>query len=323
MKKFLLAACAAMILFPLPLRAEDYPARPITIVVPFAAGGPTDVLARIVMERMRAKLGQTIVIENVTGAGGSLGVGRVVRSPADGYTVSVGHVGTHVVNGAIYPLSYDLVNDLEPVASVGSNPMLVVTRKNFPADTLAELVAWLKANPGKASAGTAGAGSGAHFAGIFLQSLTGTQFNYVPYRGTGPAMQDLVAGQIDLIIDQASNSIPQLSQGTIKALAVTADKRLPGLPDVPTVDEAGLPGFHVAIWSGYWVPKGTPKKAVAKLSAAIMDALADPSVRERLAGLGLEIPPVDQQSPQALGALQQAEVKKWWPMMKAANVKPD
>jgi tripartite-type tricarboxylate transporter receptor subunit TctC len=300
--------------------AQAYPSRPITIVVPFAAGGPTDVLSRVLGERIRAALGQPVLIENVTGAGGSIGVGRVVSAAPDGYTVGVGHFGTHVANGAIYPLKYDLLNDLDPVARLPSNPMIVVTRKNFPAANLEELIDRLKANPGKISAGTAGAGSGAHIAGLLLQNLTGAHLSFVPYRGTGPALQDLVAGQIDMIIDQASNSLPQVRQGTIKALAVTAMTRLASEPDIPTVVEAGLPGFQMEIWNGMWVPHGTPRAIVEKLNAVVVAALAEPAVRDKLASLGLDGPAADQRTPEALGTFQKAEAAKWWPIIKAANV---
>jgi len=300
--------------------AQTWPARPITIIVPFAAGGPTDVLTRVLGERIRAALGQPVLIENVTGAGGSIGVGRVAAAAPDGYTVGTGHFGTHVANGAIYPLKYDLLKDLDPVARLPSNPLIVVTRKNFPAANLKDLVAWLKANPGKAAAGTAGAGSGSHLAGAFLQNLIGTRLQFVPYRGTGPALQDLVAGQIDIIIDQASNSLPQIRQGSIKAFAVTASERLASAPEIPTVDEAGLPGFHMEIWSGMWVPHGTPRTVVDKLNGAVVNALADPAVRERLASLGLDGPPQSERTPEALAAFQKAEIAKWWPIIREAHI---
>jgi tripartite-type tricarboxylate transporter receptor subunit TctC len=300
--------------------AQAYPTRPITIIVPFAAGGPTDVLSRVLGERIRAALGQPVLIENVTGAGGSIGVGRVVAAAPDGYTVSIGHVGTHVANGAIYPLKYDLLKDLDPVARLPSNPMIVVTRKNFPAASLKEVIDRLKANPGKISAGTAGAGSASHIAGLLLQSLTGARLSFVPYRGTGPALQDLVAGQIDMIIDQASNSLPQIRQGSIRAWAVTANERMASAPEIPTVVEAGLPELQMEVWSGMWVPHGTPRVIVDKLNAAVVGALADPAVRDKLAGLGLDGPPADQRTPAALGAFQRAEAAKWWPIIKAANV---
>jgi tripartite-type tricarboxylate transporter receptor subunit TctC len=300
--------------------AQAYPSRPMTIVVPFAAGGPTDVLARVLGEHIRAALGQPVLIENVTGAGGSIGVGRVAAAAPDGYTISTGHFGTHVANGAIYPLKYDLLRDLDPVARLPSNPMLVVTRKNFPAANLSELVAWLKANPGKAAAGTAGAGSGAHIGGAFLANLIGAPVQFVPYRGTAPAMQDLVSGQIDLMIDQAANSLPQVRQGSIKALAVTATARLAAAPEIPTAAEAGLPQLQMEIWNGMWVPHGTPRAIVDKLNGAVVKALADPAVREKLASVGLDGPPADQRTPEALAAFQKAEVEKWWPIIKAAHI---
>jgi tripartite-type tricarboxylate transporter receptor subunit TctC len=270
---------------------------------------------------MRQVLGQPILVENVVGAAGSIGVGRVARAAPDGYTVSLGHWSTHVVNGAIYDLNYDLLKDFEPVAQIPGNPQLIVSKKNVPATNLKEFIAWLKANEGKATAGTAGAGSASHIAEIFFQRLTGTNFALVPYRGTGPAMNDLVAGQIDLILDQASNSMAQVRAGTIKAYAVTAKTRLPAAPDVPTVDEAGVPGLYISVWYGLWVPKGTPKDIIAKLNAAAMAAMADPTVRTRMADFGLEVPPPEQQTAAALGALQKAEIEKWWPIIKAANVK--
>lgn len=303
--------------------AQPYPSRPIAMVVPFSAGGPTDMIARTLGDRMRASLGQTVVVENVTGAGGTIGVARAVQAAADGYTLSLGHLGTHVVNGAIYPLKFDLLNDFEPIALVASNPMMVVTKNDVPAKNLLELIDWLKANPGKVAAGTAGIGSGSHFSAVYLQTLTGVKFNFVPYRGTGPALQDLVAGQIDMIVDQASNSMAQVQAGKIRAYAVTADKRLPAAPDIPTSDEAGLPGFHISLWTALWAPKGTPKDVIAKLNGAIVEALADPTVRQRFADAGLEIPPRAQQTPEALGAHHKAEIDKWWPIIKAANIRAE
>ena len=301
--------------------ADNFPSHPITFVVPFSAGGPTDAMARILSERMKARLGQTILIENVTGAAGSLGVGRVVRAAPDGYTVSIGHLGTHVANGAIYQLGYDLVSDLEPVVLLPRNPMIIVSTNAIPAKSLGELIAWLKAKPTPATTGTAGAGSGSHIAGLYFENVTGIKLQYVPYRGTAPALTDLVAGQIDLMIDQTSNSIAQVRAGTIRAYAVTDDKRVESAADIPTTDEAGLSGFHMTLWSGLWVPKGTPKDIIAKLNAAAVEAMNDPAVRKKFEGLGLQMPAPDQLSPEALGTWQKAEIAKWWPMIKAANVK--
>ena len=321
MLRTILAAFIALLTFGGNVLADSFPSHPITLVVPFSAGGPSDAMARILAERMKTTLGEAILVENVTGAGGSIGVGRAVRSPPDGYTVSFGHLGTHVANGAIYKLGYDLVADLEPVALLPSNPMIIVSKNAVPAKSLKELLAWLRARPAPATAGTAGAGSGSHIAGLYFESVTGIKLQYVPYRGTAPAMNDLVAGQIDLIVDQTSNSIGQVRAGTIRAYAVTDSKRVESAPDVPTTDEAGLPGFHMTLWSGLWVPKDTPKDIVAKLNAAAVDALNDPAVRKQLENLGLQMPPREKLSPEALGDWQKAEIAKWWPMIKAANVR--
>jgi tripartite-type tricarboxylate transporter receptor subunit TctC len=321
MRNTVLSALIALMSFGGNAVADNFPSHPITIVVPFSAGGPSDAMARILAERMKTTLGEALLVENVTGAGGSIGVGRAVRSPPDGYTISFGHLGTHVANGAIYKLGYDLVTDLEPVVLLPSNPMIVVSKNAVPAKSLQELLAWLKARPTPATAGTAGAGSGSHIAGLYFENVSGIKLQYVPYRGTAPAMNDLVAGQIDLIVDQTSNSIAQIRAGNIRAYAITSDKRLDSAPDVPTTDEAGLPGFHMTLWSGLWVPKGTPNAIVAKLNAAAVDALNDPAVRKQLENLGLQMPPKDQLSPEALGAWQKAEIAKWWPVIKAANVK--
>ena len=301
--------------------AQSYPSRPITIVVPYSAGGPTDTIARIIAERMRGPLGQTIVVENVTGAGGTIGVGRVARAAPDGYTISIGHWGTHVVNGAIYALNYDVLNGFEPVAMIANNPQLIVAKKAIPAKDLKELIAWLKANSATATQGTAGHGTASHISGVYLQNITGVRFQFVPYRGAGPAMQDLVAGQIDLMIDQAANSLPQVRAGTVKAYAVTDKTRLAAAPEIPTVDEAGVPGLHISIWHALWLPKGTPADIVGKLNAAVVDTLADAGVRQRLAELGQDIPTREQQTPQALLAHHKAEIEKWWPVIKAANIK--
>jgi tripartite-type tricarboxylate transporter receptor subunit TctC len=312
---------AAVAAYPNFAFALDYPTRPITMVVPFAAGGATDVLARILADRMRTPLGQSIIVEDVTGAAGSIGVARVVRSPADGYTLSVGTLTTHVLIGALYDLQFDLLTDLAPIAELGYEPLLICVKNALGVKTLKELIAWLKANPGKASAGIPGAGSTGNLAGIAFQKATGTTFQFVPYRGDAPAVQDLMAGQIDLMIEPSSNSVAQAQAGTITALAVPAKTRHPALPNVPTTDEAGLPGFYASIWFGLWAPKDTPKDIIAKLNAATVEALADADVKARLNKLGQQIASRDQQTPEALAALQKAEAKKWWPIIKAANIK--
>ena len=321
MKRAIVAAAVALLALGGSASAADYPSHPITMVVPFSAGGPTDALARILGKFMEAKLGKSIVIENVTGAAGSIGVARVVHAAPDGYTVSIGHLGTHVANGAVYKLGYDLLKDLEPVVLLPSNPMIVVSNNKVPAKSLKELVDWIKSKPVPPTAGTAGAGSGSHIAGIYFENLTGAKFQFVPYRGTAPAMNDLIAGQIDLMVDQLSNSIAQVRAGTIRGYAVTDSKRAESAPDIPTADEAGVKGFYMTLWSGLWVPKGTPKEIVATLNAAAVAALHDSGVRKQLENQGLQVPPDDKLSPEALGVWQKAEIDKWWPMIKAANVK--
>jgi tripartite-type tricarboxylate transporter receptor subunit TctC len=260
-------------------------------------------------------------VDNTVGAGGSLGVGRVARAAPDGYTVSIGHWSTHVVNGAVYALNYDLLKDLEPVAMIGGNSMLIVSKTALPAKSLGELVAWVKANQAKVNVGTAGPGSGTHVSGVYFQNAIGAKLQFIPYKGTGPAMQDLIGGRIDMIVDQMSNSMPQVRGGKIRAYAITAKSRSPAAPDIPTVDEAGLPGFHMSIWYGTWVPRGTPKDAAAKLNGAVVEALADENARKRLGDLGLEIVPREQQTREALAAHHKAEVEKWWPMIRAAGIR--
>ena len=314
----LLLSCA----FTAAASADEYPSRPITMIVPFAAGGPTDVVGRLLAQYMGQALGQNVVVEDVTGAAGSIGVGRAAHAPPDGYTLSLGHWSTHVVNGAIYKLSYDLLNDFAPITLLPSNPMLIVTGKSMPAKNLKELVAWIKDHP-NATMGTAGVGSGSHIAGVYFENITGAHVQFVPYRGTDPALLDLMAGRIDVMFDQVSEASPKLKDGRIKAYAVTAKTRLPSLPDIPTVDEAGLPGLYINIWYGLWAPKGTPADIIAKLDKAAMTAMAEPAVRERFTALGLDMPPRDQQNPEALGALQKAEIEKWWPIIKAAGIKAE
>jgi tripartite-type tricarboxylate transporter receptor subunit TctC len=291
------------------------------MVVGFPPGGATTLLARILGEHMKETLGQPIVIENVSGAGGSLSVSRVARAAPDGYSISFGNWASHVGAGAVYPVSYDILTDFEPIARVADTPLWVVARKDLPVKDLRELIAWLKANPDKASAATVGPGSGSHLCGIYLQNSTGTRFQFVPYRGGAPAMQDLVAGQVDMMCDMSSNSLPTMRGGQIKALAVMAKTRWFGAPEVPTVDELGVPGIYMSFWHGLWVVKGTPKNIIAKLNAAVVASLADPVVQKRFAEQGQEIPPRAEQTPEALAAYHKADIDKWWPIIKAANVK--
>jgi len=303
--------------------AQSYPSRQITMIVPFAAGGPADTVARVMAERMRASLGQTVIIENVAGAGGSIGVGRIARAAPDGYTFGMGISSTQVVNPVIYSLPYDVQTDFEPITLIASNPHFIVAKKANPANDLKDFIAWLKANPDKATAGTAGNGSPPHLGAVFFQHASGTRFGFVPYRGGGPAMQDLVAGQIDLMIDAPATVLPQLRASTIKVHALAAKSRLASAPDVPTTDEAGLPGFHFSAWFAFLAPKGTPKPLIERLNAAAVESLADTGVRAKLAEFGLDIYPREQQTPQAVTALQKTEIETWWPIIKAAKIKGD
>jgi tripartite-type tricarboxylate transporter receptor subunit TctC len=302
-------------------RAQAYPSRPITIVVGYAAGGPTDTRTRIVAEYLKTSLGQPLLVENITGASGSLGAARAARAAPDGYTLSSGDWSTHVVNAAIYTLQYDVLSDFEPIALLSSTPLLIVTKNAIPATHLRELLTWLKANQDKASYGTSGPGSPSHVSGLLLQKMTGIKFQFVPYRGGAVVLQDLIAGQIDLAFAAASNVLPAVRAGKIKAYAVTSNARWAPAPEIPTVDEAGLPGLHVSLWGGLWAPKGVPKAVIDKLNAAVVEALSDPTARQRLADLGEDIPAREQQTPKALAAHQKAEIEKWWPIIKAAGIK--
>ena len=303
--------------------AQGYPTHPITMIVPFPAGGATDTLARFLAEKMRGILGQPIIIENVAGAAGSIGVGRAVRSAPDGYTLSIGTSTTHMLTGGLYALPFDLLRDLEPVVQIGSEPLLIVGKKALPPDDLKGLIAWLRANPDHASVGIAGVGATGHLTGISFQRETGTKFQFVPYRGNAPAMTDLLAGQIDFMIEPSSNFKSLIAAGSVKPFAITGRTRLPSSPDIPTADEAGLPGFFASLWYGLWVPRDTSKDIIAKLNATLVQVLADPAVKQRLDDLGMQITPLAQRSPEALRAFQKAEADRWWPIIKASGIKAE
>ena len=304
-------------------QAQTFPSRPLTIVVPFPAGGPTDALARILANRMKEALGQSVVVENPTGAAGTIGTGRVARAVPDGYTLILGHWQTHVVNGATYTLPFDVVQDFEPISLVADCPVWFVARADLPPKDLSHLIAWMKENPGKATVGIGGVGGGADVVGTYFQKNTGTRFQFVPYRGAAPMIQDLVAGQIDLTFTQVASALAQVRAGQLKAYVVMSKTRWPATPDTPTIDEAGVPGLHASFWHGLWAPKGTPKDVIATLHGAVVETLADPSVRRRFADVGQEVWPRDKQTPQALAAQQQAEIEKWWPIIKAANIRAE
>ena len=301
--------------------AQTYPLRPITMIVPFGTGGPTDTIARLMAEAMRTSLGQAVIIENVIGAAGSVGMGRVARAAPDGYTLGYGVWATHVVNAAAYALPYNVLTDFEPISLIASTPWLIVAKNAVPANDLKGLIAWLKGNPDKALVGSTGVGTPGHVGGVLFQTMTGARFQFVPYRSSAPVVQALLAGEIDMAILDPVTSLPQLRAGKIKAYAITGKTRLPAAPGIPTVDEAGLPGLHLTPWHGIWAPKRTPKDIISKLNAAVVDALANSVVRERIADQGMGIPPREQQTPDGLRAFQKAEIEKWWPIMKAANIK--
>lgn len=301
--------------------SDNFPTHPITIIVPFPAGGPGDTIARAMSEQMQASLGQPILIENVTGAAGSIGTGRVARATPDGYTLILGYWGTHVANGAVYDLQYDALKNFDPIALLPSQPFVIAARNDMPASDLSHLITWLKANTGKATQGTGGIGSAPHLIGLSFQKMTGTRIRFVPYRGAAPIMRDLLAGHIDMAITASAMAVPQARAGRIKTYAVTAKSRLATAPEIPTVDEAGARGLYFSLWQGVWAPHGTPKKTIAKINKAIVTALSDPRVRLKLALQGMAIPSRDELTPAALGALQRAEIDKWWPIIKAAKLK--
>jgi tripartite-type tricarboxylate transporter receptor subunit TctC len=303
--------------------AETWPSRPITIVAPTTAGGPPDTIARIISEPMRAVLGQPVIVENVTGAGGSLGVQRVARSAPDGYTVSIGHLNSHVFTGAVYNLNFDLLKDLAPVTLLTEAPMVFVARSGLPANSLKEMVVWMKDHPKGISLGSVGIGGPAKVWAINFQNKSGIEFQFVPYRGAASIVQDLIAGQIDVACVEASNVVSQLNGGKLKPFAVLSKQRWSVHPEIPSIDEAGAPGFYMTFWHGLWVPAGTPKEAIDKLDAAAVAALADPATRARLAQIGQEIVPREQQTPAALGAHHKDEIAKWWPIIRAAGVKAE
>ena len=301
--------------------AQGYPARPVTVIVPFAAGGPTDTLARILSERMARSLGQSVVVENLAGAGGTIANNRMMQAAPDGYLVAIGHLGTHVLAPAVQQLSVDYVNGFEPVAMVATNPQVMVSRNGLPVKDLKQLVEHVKANPGKVSYGTGGPGTPSHVMAVYFGEQLKAPLNIIHYKGAAPALQDVIAEHVDLTFDQAATGLAQAKAGKVRAYAITAKTRLPSAPDIPTVDEAGLPGFYMSIWHAFWVPKGTPRDVVAKLNGALREALSDPAIRKRFAGLGQEIPPPEQQTPEALRAHHRAETDKWWPLIKSAGIK--
>ena len=298
-------------------QAQTYPSRQITLVVPFPPGGSTDVAARIMAERMRAPLGQPVIVENIGGAGGSIAVGRVARAAPDGYTFDIGQWDTHV-GSIIYKLDYDLQKDFEPIGLISNNPQLMVAKKDLPADSLKDLVAWMKANPGKIN--FVNQNAAANVTGVLFEKLTGQKFQYIPYRGAGPAMTDLVSGQVDLLVVQGAVALPQIRGGKIKAIANLSPQRSASMPDIPTSDEGGVKGLYMSGWFGFWAPKGTPKDIIAKLNAAMVEALADPAVKARFTELGLDVAPREQQTPEGLAVFQKAEIDKWWPIIKDAGI---
>jgi len=315
MKRFMLCALALLAGH---AAAQGFPTKPVTLISPFPPGGSTDTTARIIAERMRAPLGQSVVVENVGGAGGTIGVARVARAAPDGYTIDIGQWDTHV-GAIIYTINFDLEKDFAPIGLMTLNPQLLIARKDFPAGDLKGLVAWMKANPGRATLVEQTAA--AKIAGIQMQQMTGTTLQFVPFRGAGPAMQAMLGGQVDMMILQAAAALPQARAGSVKILANLSPKRSQAIPEVPTSDESGIPGLYAVGWFGLFAPRGTPREAIARLNAAMVDALADPAIRKRMADLGLDVAPREQQSPEGFAAFHKAELDKWWPVIKAANIK--
>jgi tripartite-type tricarboxylate transporter receptor subunit TctC len=303
------------------VNAQGFPSRSVTLVTPFPPGGSTDAVARILAERMRNSLGQTVVVENVGGAGGSIAVGRVARAAPDGYTIDIGQWDTHVGNGVVYNLTYDLQKDFEPIGLVSINPQVIIGRKGLPADDLKGLVAWMKANPGKAT--FVNQNAAAQTSAVLMKQIAGVDYLFVPYRGAGPAMQDILAGNVDLLVVQAAAALAQVRAGTVKVFAQLAPKRSPTIPDIPTSDEGGVVGWHMPGWFGLFAPKGTPRDVIGKLNAALVATLADPTIQKRFTDLGLDVATREQQTPEGLAAFNKAEIEKWWPVMKAAGIKAE
>ena len=320
MKKLIVAVALAAMAGVAGAQAQSYPSKQITLIVPFPPGGSTDTAARILAEKMRPILGQPVIIENVGGAGGSIAVGRLARAQPDGYTIDIGQWDTHV-GSIIYNINYDLQKDFEPIGLISVNPQLMVAKKNLPANTLSELVTWMKANPGEAK--FVNQNAAAHVTGILLEKATGTKVTYIPYRGAGPAMTDLVSGQVDLLVVQGAVALPQIRGGTIKAIANLSPQRSASMPDIPTSDETGVPGLYMSGWFGFFAPKGTPKDVVGKLNGAMSQALADPTVKARFTELGLDVASQEQQTPEGLAAFQKAEIEKWWPIIKSSGIKAE
>jgi tripartite-type tricarboxylate transporter receptor subunit TctC len=317
------ASAATLPIFSPIAGAQVYPSRPITIIVPVPPGGVADPVARILADHLTVTLGQPVVVENVTGAGGSIGVGRAARAAPDGYTLSIGNWLSHVGASAVYPVQYDVLNDFEPVSLLTNSPILITARKDFPANDLNELIAWLKANPDKATCATVGPGGAGHVSAVYFQRATGTRFQFVPYRGGGPAIQDEIAGHVDLMFNEATGARPYVLSREIKTYAVLAKSRWFAAPDIPTGEELGVSGINISFWHGLWVPKGTPKDIVVKLNAAVVAALADPTVRKRLTDIGQEIFPRDKQTADALYAFHREETEKWWPIIRGTGIKSE